>query len=347
MSTPMLEDFIFDLASYARRGTGRRDCLTPTQKQQIARTVGRTPDVMVKVLPQGASDLATVRRHLDYIGRRGEVELETDDGQTIKGTDMHRGLLGNWDLELDALRQQSDLRARPAQQAPRLVHKLVFSMPPGTSPKRVLQATQNFCRAEFALQHRYAMALHTDEAHPHVHVVLKAVNEEGRRLHIRKATLREWREGFARELRAAGVPANATSRYVRGEDTPRKLDAIYRASLRHDSTHMRARTESVAAEMKRRGLRPEPAKAQMTATRHSAKQAWWSVSEILIQEGQLDLAAKVQRFAKGMPPSQTERERLRRLIESYIRTAPDTRETDSPTGRRLPYLDLDINRLSR
>jgi hypothetical protein len=39
------------------------------------------------------------------------------------------------------------------------------------------------------------MALHTDEPHPHVLLILKATNDQGQRLYMRKATLREWREG--------------------------------------------------------------------------------------------------------------------------------------------------------
>src|SRR6185312_14284117 len=102
---------------------------------------------------------------------------------------------------------------------------------------------------EFALKHRYAMALHTDEPHPHVHVVIKAVSEQGERLHIRKATLRQWREEFAQHLRALGVPANATRRYVRGETSPRKSDGIYRAGVRGDSTHMRERAAAAARDI--------------------------------------------------------------------------------------------------
>jgi hypothetical protein len=41
------------------------------------------------------------------------------------------------------------------------------------------------------------MALHTEQGHPHVHVVVKAVSEQGARLNIRPATLREWRRDFA------------------------------------------------------------------------------------------------------------------------------------------------------
>src|SRR5580698_10370129 len=108
-------------------------------------------------------------------------------------------------------------------------------MPPGTPPLKVLEAVKRFAREEFALQRRYAMVLHTDEPHPHVHVLLKATSEQGRRLNIRKATLRHWRSEFARHLRELGVPANATERYVRGETGRLMPDGIYRASLRGDS----------------------------------------------------------------------------------------------------------------
>ena len=66
----------------------------------------------------------------------------------------------------------------------------MLSMPPGTSPKGVVEAARNFAREEFALKHRYALVLHTDEPHPHVHLVMKAMSEQGVRLNIRKATLR-------------------------------------------------------------------------------------------------------------------------------------------------------------
>ena len=80
-------------------------------------------------------------------------------------------------------------------------------------------------------------------------MVLKAVNEQGQRLHIRKATLREWRLGFAEHLRAVGIAANATPRVVRGLTMPRKSDAIHRAWLRGDSKHMRQRAEEVARDL--------------------------------------------------------------------------------------------------
>src|SRR6185437_15602911 len=115
--------------------------------------------------------------------------------------------------------------------------KIVLSMPPGTSAKGVLGAVRDFAREEFALKHRYAFVLHTDEPHPHVHAVIKAVSEQGERLYIKKATLRHWRSEFARHLRAQGVEANATERAVRGQIKSPKIDGIYRAERREDSKH--------------------------------------------------------------------------------------------------------------
>ncbi len=61
-----------------------------------------------------------------------------------------------------------------------------------------LAAARAFAREKFGVRHRYAMALHTDQTNPHVHLVVKAEDETGRRLHVDKPVLREWRADFAR-----------------------------------------------------------------------------------------------------------------------------------------------------
>ncbi len=311
MPSGMPNERLFDLLSYARRGPGRRDHLSPGEIAQVAHTVRRTPEVMVKVLSRWGQDLKAVGRHVDYLRLRdeGELGLETDDGQRLTGDTVTQELLESWDLDLEAHRRRPDLDARGGGST-KLVHKLLFSMPSGTPPDKVLAAVKNFAREEFGLKHRYAMVLHTDEPHPHVHVVLKAVSEQGERLHIRKATLREWRSEFARHLRALGVAANATPRYVRGETGLRKLDGIYRASLRGESTHMRERAEAVAQELTHGRLRVEPGKASLVNTRNEVRRAWLAVGDILIRVRQPELAALVKRFSGEMSPPQTEKERI-------------------------------------
>jgi len=321
-----------DFVSYGRGGSERPISLSRAQIEQIARTVGRTPEVMVKVLPKDSNNAGSVQKHIDYIGRRGDVELETDDGLRLQGKDAGKELLSDWDLDLDTHRRESEFAKTRGRVAPKLVHKLMFSMPPGTPAKGVLAAAQNFAREQFALKHRYVMALHTDEPHPHVHMVVKAVSEQGVRLNIRKATLREWRREFARHLREQGIAANATDRFVRGETRQRKLDAIYRPMRdpTQNSTHMQERMESVAAELSKGGLNAETGKSTLLQTRKNLERGWQAVSEILARERQPELAAQAERFVNQMPPPSTEKEQIAaRLLEQVrehrVRQQPVTR----------------------
>ena len=316
---------LLDVASYARHGPGRRDRLSPEELALIGRTVRRTPEVMIKVLTKDSNSLRSVARHLNYVGRRGELELETDDGSRFQARDAGQQLVQDWDLDLDQDRRDTRLSAGTGR-APKLVHKVMLSMPPGAPANGVLEAARNFAREEFALKHRYVLVLHTDEPHPHVHLVVKAVSEQGQRLNIRKATLREWRREFARHLREQGIAANATERAVRGENRTHKKDGIYRAAQRVDSTHTRARTEAVAAELLKGQLRTEPGKSRLMETRKAVERGWRATTTILIAQGHSELAVEVRRFVDQMPPPWTERERLAHGILRHLDSSR-TRET--------------------
>ena len=314
-----------DIGSYGRHGPGRRDRLSPAQVAFIARTVHRTPEVMIKMLNQGGRSLGSVARHLNYLDRNGELKIETDEGDALKGKGAAKELIDDWDLKLDELRTSASLRAPTKGDPPKLVHKMIFSMPAGTPPNKVLEAVKTFAREEFALKHRYAMVLLTDEPHPHVHMVVKAMGDDGRRLNIRRATLREWRREFARHLRAQGVAANATERAVRGVTTPQKTDGIYRAAQRGASTHWRERAERVAHQIAHGGLKVEPEKARLVETRRDVVRGWSQVADDLVLQGHLELAQVVRGFVKQLSPVKTDREWIRdRMLE----------QTRAPAGRR-------------
>ena len=313
------EEPLLNIASYARDGSRAADRLTPPQIEHIRLTVNRAPEVMVKVLSQGSSNLKAVGRHFDYIGRQGDLALESDDGHELTGR-VGEELIDDWGLDIDELRPQANLTALPPRKPMKLVHKLVFSMPAGTPPQKVLSAVRTFAREEFYGQHRYAMVLHTDEPHPHVHLVLRATSEDGRRLNIKKATLRHWRSQFAHHLRELGVPANATERAVRGEDRKSTKDGIYRARLRGDSTTDRAKAEGVARELAAiGGIRPEPGKRTLLATRTAIQDGWKSVAEKLVQHGDRQLATQTARFAAGMDRPLTDREWLAQKLMASVR----------------------------
>jgi hypothetical protein len=314
------KEAIFDLVSFGRRGPGHTDRLSPTQIAQVTRTVRRVPEVMVKVSGGGTSPNG-VMAHFKYLNRRKEFEIETDEGKHLQGRDSIKNLVDDWDLKLDAAANNSSYSGRPGRKPTKLVHNIVLSMPAGTSPTKLLAASQAFAREKFALQHRYAMVLHTDQPHPHVHLVVNAMSEEGVRLNIRKATLREWRREFARHLREYGIEANATERAIRGVMYPRKLDGIYRPmrDQKRFSTHMQRKVESVEAEVLAGGMKVEPGKSKILATRKEVEHSWRAIGEKLMTEGQPELAEHIWRFVEQMAEPQTEREWIAAKLRGNVR----------------------------
>lgn len=113
---------LLDIASYARRGPGQRDHLSPAEIAQISRTVRRVPEAVVKVLPKDSNNLGSISRHLGYIGRYGDLELETDDGDRLSGKGVGQDVIEKWDLDLQEHRRRSDLGAAlgrsPAEACP-------------------------------------------------------------------------------------------------------------------------------------------------------------------------------------------------------------------------------------
>ncbi len=131
------------------------------QVEQILRTVRRTPEVMVKVSGSASSAKKAIA-HMAYVGRKGELAIETDDGQQLSGRSAAQSLSDAWQLGIDELVGRNPYKGASGRRAGKLTHHIVLSMPAQTPPERLLEAAKGFARDEFALQHRYAMALHTD-----------------------------------------------------------------------------------------------------------------------------------------------------------------------------------------
>jgi hypothetical protein len=293
-----------DIVSFGRGGLARR--LTPSEVASIARTARRAPEVMIKV-SGGARTLQGVGAHFDYIGRKGANEIETDMGERLMERGFEKDLLLDWDLDLGVRRRHTDRAIAHGRKPAKLVHNLIFSMPNGTPSDKLAAAVRAFAVDRFALQHRYAMALHTHQGNPHVHLVVKAVSEQGVRLNIRKATLRDWRQQFAAHLREQGIAANATERAVRGESRVPKTDGVFRSAERESSTSVQAKLSSY---VRRDPNQPEPGRAQLVATRRQIEQGWYAVHDVLEREGHAEVARDIRRFLAQMFPPRTEREQI-------------------------------------
>ena len=178
-------------------------------RAQVVRTLGHTPEVMVKITNKATSaqGMGAVRRHLRYISRNGSIDLEDQNGDRIEGKDALSDLAKTWQLGGWGIPETSTRRE---------TFNILLSMPPGTDRKAVRDAARDFAALEFGDGRAYVFAAHYDEAHPHVHVSVQVRGPDGRRLNPRHKDLQRWRERFAEKLREHGVEANATPRRARG-----------------------------------------------------------------------------------------------------------------------------------
>jgi hypothetical protein len=153
------------------------------------------------------------------------------------------------------------------------------------------------------------MVLHTDQAHPHVHLVVSAYNMEGTRLNIRKADLRRWREQFARHLRQHGIEANATPSQIRGRLSDFQKDGIFRAAQRGESRFEweRERRATKATQLGR----PERSAGigRIFETAETVRYDWLNTSSALENQGFRGLAAEVERFRQSLRIHMTREER--------------------------------------
>jgi len=156
-STPIRvgrEEPLLDLRSLARPGPAGRVRLSPAQFEHIARTVSRAPEVIVKV-SGGARSAAGAMAHLRYIDRNGALEIETDEGERLKGKGIEKDITADWDLDATNARGRGPYRGKAGRKPAKLLHNVILSMPRGTSPEKLLAASRDFAREEFALRHRY------------------------------------------------------------------------------------------------------------------------------------------------------------------------------------------------
>ena len=166
--------------------------------KSLSRYSKKPPEVMVKISGHCYSSVHT-QSHFDYISRNGKLELEDELGEVYQDKTSVDYLAKDW-------KEPATITKRRTRHSTHLV----LSMPDGTEPKAVKQAVREFAKKTFANNYQYVFALHIDTDSPHVHLTVKNLGFDGKRLHVRKGLPQVWREQFACELERLGVAAEAT-----------------------------------------------------------------------------------------------------------------------------------------
>jgi hypothetical protein len=178
-------------------------------RERIEATVVRhAPQVMVKVTG-GGRGMRAIAAHFRYISKNGRLDIEDENGETMRGKDILPALADDWRLGGSLIPDETEPGHR------REAFNIMLSMPRGTEPLAVQRAAREFAQIEL-VDHKYVMVLHDHQANPHVHISVRAESKHGKRLNPRKADLHRWRETFAEKLRGWGVDAEATRQATRG-----------------------------------------------------------------------------------------------------------------------------------
>lgn len=265
-----------------------------TPRGRLTETVRRSPEVMVKISGTG-KNMGHIKAHMDYVARHGDVEVEDERGQTYLGKDELKELKDNW--------RQEGYRIRETGEGKREAFNLVLSMPPGTDRQAVKDAARQFAASVFD-GHQYCFAAHEDEAHPHVHLTVKAVDMHGVRMNPRKADLQNWREIFADKMIEHGVRANATPRWLRGVTRrPQKQPLLHMEKENRPARVTEAQRQEALQEARTGQPRTNPAAASIRKTRSLVQQQYGVVAKALAKGDINDraLAVEIMKFVRDMP----------------------------------------------
>ena len=292
---------LLEIVSHARTPTLRRDRLSPDQIAQVARTVRRTPEVMVKVTGGGTSHSRRLRpsrlhhpaqRPGTPFGRRhcrlGPRHAACADQALAPGLIQSPGWKPG---RLGQARACRTSWSRTLSCRCRVLHRPKRYLPqPKSSPAR-----SSGCSTD-TLWHYIRI-----RRHPHVHLVVKSEGYDGRRLHIDEPMLRAWREDFARMMRAQGVAANATPRALRGRNQGHTRTEVLRARQRKSSTSERRRIRGIGKELHETGriVSSRPRVARRDAQGAAAQ--WEQVARTLDTQGEI-VARRRRSLLRENPP---------------------------------------------
>lgn len=272
-----------------------------------------TPQAIMKITGHGKGR-GGVRRHWDYITRKGTIAAETETGELVAGREALQDLLKAWAVDFGGRKGGRDQI------------NIVLSVPPGSRPDALREAVRDFAAAQFGPGgHKYLFVQHEDTKHPHIHLAVKAQGRD-RKIHMPKGIVQEWRALFAEKCRSHGIEVAASPRRVRGVgrkgtrkeviamrrrgEVPRVDQAAAKAAVDEVSkgTPLPAPWEKEMVErnrIEREAYRIEAARLKATASQQELGK---------LRDELLKAADDLEAFAKVMPAPQTRHQQMKAEI---------------------------------
>lgn len=309
--------------------------LTPAMRAKLERIVRRAPEVMVKITGR-AKGVAHLKSHLAYITRNGELDAETEQGATLAGRSGLKDLQQRWedDAGLDNRRRRDGS----------LSVNIILSMPAGTDAVAVKESARAFAIETFGDNHDYVFVQHLDDKHPHVHLTVRSLGHNGKRLNPRKADLQAWRERFAGELRLRGIAAEATPRRTRGRVRKADRGAVLAMRKREITSNVdRLARNEVLSEVRSGKTAKHPWDEQIKSRQDGIRRRYLDYAAELQRSGvpaDFELARHVRQFVSDMPALETRRHALKKELSELVSSQRrDTKQDLNSNSRGKPRGD--------
>lgn len=293
-------------------------------KARLRRMVRKAPEVMVKITGRCNKGFKHLREHLNYISRNGELVVESSDGGILYGRQAVGDTAHTWWGQRGVV--PGSRRANSAETV-----NFMLSMPAGTDRDKFMDAARTFAAKAFGGNYDYLIAEHRDTDHTHVHLTVRARGHDGQRLNPRKYDLQMWREWLAQDLREKGIEAEATPRQARGVVKKSKGQAVTHLDMRGESRVQRAKVvDMVRQVMTKSEAGARPWEVAIAEKQSAIRQAWVQLADRFEREGGAGqaFARDIRQFVRDMPKVETERDAIRKAVESNIQQRDRGNETE-------------------
>lgn len=310
------------------------------QAAKLMRVAGKAPEVIVRVRPGGTKGPGHILAHMTYITRNGKLDAYNERDEVVKGVPEVKAVFKEWGF--------STANASTRQRAQTV--NMVLSMPAGTDPDAVLQASRAFAKKEFSANHQYLLALHTDTEQPHVHLSVKAQGFDLTWLKRSPDDLQRWREEFAEQLRERGVEAEATPRQTRGVVAKAKSQPMHHLAKEPKRSRVITAKVDEAVRDVASGVRlPErPWEKAIKARQAQVRNTYAEAEKELRHRGDPDAKAAADQladFLRNMPAIETEGVAMRRKLSKLMEVDRSQQSAKAQEQARTvpgsPMLDRD------
>ncbi len=174
---------------------------------------GASKEVVVKISGEAITRQG-VRNSIDYMSRESELPVMSESGQVWKGDEIQEAK----EHMIDRANDPQNVFDDKGKENKKVTQNIVFSPPVSAKvkPEDLLESVRKTMNKKYP-NHRFVLGYHNDKKeHPHVHVVFRIRDNDGKRADIRKKDLREILTGFCEELKMKGYDVKATHKQQHG-----------------------------------------------------------------------------------------------------------------------------------